>query len=161
MCSRCTTIILQAVQFRPSAAVGCLNWTRLIAAMIVAANARTSPLSALVLHHFHGAPTRVHSEATAFGPRQEHFLLEAIAAWCPSANDNAAGHRLWAQNVSDCAVPASPAGHRDQAAKAVTNIGARLSEVKQIYDPEYALSALPPRQRKDLIPAHVSPGSQW
>jgi hypothetical protein len=134
--------------------------SRVISAMIVAANARTSPLSALVLHHFHGAPTRVHSEATAFGQRQEHFLLEAIAAWCPSANDNAAGHRLWAQNASDCAVPASSAGYRDQAAKAVTNIGARLSEVKQIYDPEYALSALPPRRWNDVIPPHASPGSQ-
>ena len=79
--------------------------SRVISAMIIAANARTSPLSAIVLHHFHGVPTRVRSEATAFGPRREHFLLEAIAAWHPSANDNAASHRLWVQNVSDCAAP--------------------------------------------------------
>jgi hypothetical protein len=136
--------------------------SRVISAMIVAANARTSPLSAIMLHHFHGAPTRVRSEATAFGPRQEHFLLEAIAAWRPSANDNAAaGHRLWAQNASDCAVPTASAGYRDQVAKAVTNIGARLSEVKQTYDPAYALSALPPRQWNVVVPPHATPGSQW
>jgi hypothetical protein len=132
--------------------------SRAISAMIVAANARTSPLSAIVLHHFHGAPTRVRSQATAFGPRQQHFLLEAIAAWHPSANDNAAGHRLWVQNVSDCAAPKAMVGasknrlwpgHRDQVAKAYTHNGARLSEVEETYDPEYAFPALPPRQRKD------------
>jgi hypothetical protein len=91
-------------------------------------------------------PTRVRSEATAFGLRQEHFLLEAIAAWRQTANDNVAGHRLWAQNVSDCVVPARSVNHRDQAALAYTDIGARLSEVKQTYDPEYTLSALPSRR---------------
>ena len=135
--------------------------SRVISAMIVAANARTSPLSTIVLHHFHGAPTRVRSEATAFGPRQKHFLLEAIAAWRPSANDSAAGHRLWAQNASDCAVPAAAAGNRDQTAKADTDIGARLSEVKQTYDPEYALLAGPPRRGSDATPPHASPGSHW
>lgn len=122
--------------------------SRVISAMIVAANASTSPLSAIVLHHFHGVPTRVRSEATAFGLRQEHFLLEAIAAWRQSANDNVAGHRLWAQNVSDCAVPARSAGYRDQAVPAYTDIGARLSEVKQTYDPECTFSALPSRHWK-------------
>jgi len=120
--------------------------SRVISAMIVAANASMSPLSAIVLHHFHGVPTRVRSEATAFGLRQEHFLLEAIAAWRQTANDNVAGHRLWAQNVSDCVVPARSVNHRDQAALAYTDIGARLSEVKQTYDPEYTLSALPSRR---------------
>jgi hypothetical protein len=132
--------------------------SRAISAMIVAANARTSPLSAIVLHHFHGAPTRVRSEATAFGPRQQHFLLEAVAAWHPSANDNAAGHRLWVQNVSDCAAPKALVGasknrlwpgHRDQVAKAYSHNGARLSEVKETYDPEYAFPALPSRQWQD------------
>jgi FAD binding domain len=139
--------------------------SRAISAMIVAANARMSPLSAILLHHFHGAPTRVHSKATAFGPRQEHFLLEA---WHPSANDNAAAHRLWVQNVSDCAAPKALVGDRGNqlwpghrlAARTHTDDGARLSEVKQTYNPEYALSALPPRQWGDAVPRHAPPGSQ-
>jgi hypothetical protein len=142
--------------------------SRVISAMIIAANARTSPLSAIVLHHFHGVPTRVRSEATAFGPRREHFLLEAIAAWHPSANDNAASHRLWVQNVSDCAAPKALIGdsgnqlwpgQRDLAARTPTNNRARLSEVKQTYDPEYALSALHHRQRNNVFPRRALPAS--
>ena len=142
--------------------------SRVISAMIIAANARTSPLSAIVLHHFHGVPTRVRSEATAFGPRREHFLLEAIAAWHPSANDNAASHRLWVQNVSDCAAPKALVGdsgnqlwpgQRDLAARTPTNNRARLSEVKQTYDPEYALSALHHRQRNNVFPRRALPAS--
>jgi hypothetical protein len=33
--------------------------------------------------------------------------------------------------------------------------------VKQTYDPKYAFSALPPRQRNDMITPHASPGSHW
>jgi hypothetical protein len=80
---------------------------RAISATIVAANARTSPLSAIVLHHFRGGATRVHSEAGAFGLRDEHFLLEAIAAWEPAASNPAASHQLWAQNLSDALAPAA------------------------------------------------------
>ena len=82
---------------------------RAVAAVIVAANARTSPLSAIVLHHFRGTATRVHSEAGAFGARDEHFLVEAIAGWEPAAGDQAACHQLWAQNLSDTLAPTLPA----------------------------------------------------
>jgi hypothetical protein len=80
---------------------------RAISAIIIAANAKTSPLSAIVLHHFRGTATRVHSEAGAFGVRDEHFLLEAIVAWEPAASDQAASHQLWAQNLSDVLAPAA------------------------------------------------------
>jgi hypothetical protein len=82
---------------------------RAISAMIIAANARTSPLSAIVLHHFRGRATRLQSEAGAFGVRDEHFLLEAIAAWEPTTGDQAACHQLWAQNLSDALAPAAMA----------------------------------------------------
>jgi hypothetical protein len=126
---------------------------RVISAMITAAKVRTSPFSAIVVHHFHGAPTRVRPEATGFGTRQEHFMLEAIAAWHPSANDNGAGHRLWAQNLSDSARPPIPVGdygsrlwseHRERLAGADAESSARLSQVKQTFDPEYVFPAIPP-----------------
>ena len=43
-------------------------------ALVAAGAARTSPLSAINLHHFHGAAARVPLPATAFGIRQEHFM---------------------------------------------------------------------------------------
>ncbi len=81
---------------------------RAISAIIVAANARTSPLSAIVLHHFRGAPTRAHAEAGAFGMQEGHFLIEAIAVWDPAADDKEAGHQLWAQNLPEALAPAVP-----------------------------------------------------
>jgi hypothetical protein len=126
--------------------------SRVISAMLVATKARTSPLSAIILHHFHGAPARVRPEATGFGLRQEHFILEAVAAWHPSANDNGAGHRLWAQNLSDSARPLTMVGNcgsqlwsdrGEQVVSADAGGNARLSKVKQIFDPEYALPAIP------------------
>ena len=39
------------------------------------------PFSTIILHHFRGAATRVPLAATAFGLRQEHFMVEVIAAW--------------------------------------------------------------------------------
>jgi len=48
--------------------------------LIAAAAARTSPLSAINLHHFHGAAARVPLPATAFGVRQPHFMTEIMWA---------------------------------------------------------------------------------
>ncbi len=126
--------------------------SRVISAMTIAAEARTSPLSAIMLHHLHGAPTRVPPEATGFGMRQQHFMLEAIAAWHPSANDNGAGHRLWAQNLSESARPLAPlADYGDQRwpdrremMSAYLGNCVRLSEVKAIFDPDVAAQSVLP-----------------
>jgi hypothetical protein len=128
--------------------------SRVVSAMTVAAQARTSPLSAIMLHHFHGAPTRIPPEATGFGMRQQHFMLEAIAAWHPSANDNGAGHRLWAQNLSESARPPAPLGcyadqrwpdRRDMMSAYLGNC-VRLSEVKATFDPDFAATTVGPSQ---------------
>jgi hypothetical protein len=74
---------------------------RAISAMIVAANARTSPLSAVVLHHFHAAARRMNSAPATFALQHQHFMLEAIASWERTADDSGAGHRLWTENLSD------------------------------------------------------------
>ncbi|MGH3169331.1 MAG: FAD-binding oxidoreductase, partial [Trebonia sp.] len=47
---------------------------RTVDALVAAAAARTSPLSAINLHHFPGAAARVPLPATAFGVRQPHFM---------------------------------------------------------------------------------------
>jgi FAD/FMN-containing dehydrogenase len=60
-------------------------------AIIAAGMSRTSPLSALNLHHFHGAAARVPVTGTAFGTREEHFMTEIIACWRPGTGHDADG----------------------------------------------------------------------
>ena len=121
-----------------------------ISKLIAAGSNRTSPFTVIALHHFHGAATRVPLDATAFGLRREHFLVEIIAAWEPG--DNIAIHRQWAQNLSRALAPAAlPGGYPnllgpeevDRIALAYgDNIG-RLQQVKRRFDPEWIFSATP------------------
>jgi hypothetical protein len=70
-----------------------------IATLIAAGAARSSPSSAILLHHFHGVGTRVASSATAFGLRRRHFMVEIAASWGPESEADAARHRHWAQTL--------------------------------------------------------------
>jgi hypothetical protein len=69
-----------------------------VSTLIAAYDERTSPLSSIILHHFHGAAARIASGATAFGMRQPHFTALIYATWEPG-DVNATGHRLWAQDL--------------------------------------------------------------
>jgi FAD/FMN-containing dehydrogenase len=115
-----------------------------ISALIAGGGNRSSPFSAIVLHHFHGAATRVPLDATAFGVRREHFLVEFIAAWEPDASDNGAVHRRWAETLSQTLAPAAlPGGYanllapdrHDQIALAYGRNITRLQELKRRFDP--------------------------
>jgi len=125
-----------------------------ISKLVAAGAYRASPLSAIKLYPFHGAATRVPFDATAFGLRREHFLVEITAAWEPG--DNIAIHRQWAQNFSRALAPVElPGGYPnllgpeelDRIAQAYgDNIG-RLQQVKRRFDPEWIFSATPlPRE---------------
>ena len=127
-----------------------------VTVILAAGAARTSPLSAINLHHFHGAATRVAPTATAFGTRGEHFMAEIIASWLP-ADDDRSGHRLWADTTAGRLAPhALPGGyanllttdHPEQVAHAYGPNAARLTELKDTYDPDHVFTAipLPPRQ---------------
>jgi FAD/FMN-containing dehydrogenase len=121
-------------------------------AIITAVARKTSPHSAVNWHHFHGAATRIPPEATAFGLRQEHFMVEIIAAWEPDASDGAE-HRQWAQDLWENLAPfALPGGyanllaphHREQAKDAYGSNGARLRSLKRHFDPDGVFaSAIP------------------
>ena len=50
-------------------------------ALIECATNFPSALSKLILHDFHGAPTRVAADATSFALRRKHFNLEILASW--------------------------------------------------------------------------------
>jgi FAD/FMN-containing dehydrogenase len=120
-----------------------------VAALVAAGQARTSALSAISLHHFHGAATRVGAGDTAFGIRREHFMVELIASW-RSGDD--ARHRAWADAAAEQLRPhALPGGypnllgpdHHEQIAHAYGPNADRLLAVKASVDPENAFSAIP------------------
>jgi hypothetical protein len=115
-----------------------------IDAIIRAVAGRTSPYSAVAFHHFHGAATRIRAEEIAFGLRQEHFMVEIIAAWGADADDGAA-HRRWAQDLWQSLAPfALPGGYanllgpddREQAASAYGGNASRLRALKRRFDPD-------------------------
>jgi FAD/FMN-containing dehydrogenase len=115
-----------------------------IDALIRAVARRTSPRSAIAFHHFHGAATRIPAETIAFGTRQEHFMVEIIAAWEPEGDDGVA-HRRWAHDLWQSLAPfALPGGYanllgpndRDQAASAYGGNAARLRALKRRFDPD-------------------------
>jgi hypothetical protein len=84
----------------------------IISSIVEAGAARTSPLSFIALHHFHCAGTQIAPDATAFGLRREHFLIEIVAAWDPAGKANAALHRQWVSDQSSILAPlALPGGY--------------------------------------------------
>jgi len=132
-------------------------------ALAAAAAGRTSPLSAINLHHFHGAAARVSLQATAFGIRQPHFMAEILASWRPVAGQDAAsaaGHRRWADTAAERLSPhALPGGYPnlltadepERVAHAYGPNAARLIAVKQAYDPDGVFTATP-------LPGVAAPG---
>jgi FAD/FMN-containing dehydrogenase len=128
-----------------------------VAALVDAGYRLSSPLSAVAIHHFHGAPTRVALEATAFGIRREHYVVEILAAWNP--REDGARHRAWADSVAgDLAAYALPGGYanllgpldHEQIAHAYGPNAVRLRAAKKLYDPEGVFSAIPLPPAPDL-----------
>jgi FAD/FMN-containing dehydrogenase len=116
-----------------------------ISTLVAAGQRRSSPFSAIILHDFRGAPTPVPLAATAFGLRTEHFMVEIIAAWDPTAEDDGENHREWARTLSETLAPhALPGGYpnmlgpdeHEQTALAYGSNTSRLQRVKRLFDPE-------------------------
>jgi Berberine and berberine like len=116
-----------------------------ISPLVAGGQQRSSSLSAVVIHDFRGAATRVSVAATAFGLRKEHFLAEIIAAWEPTAKDDGENHRAWARGLSENLAPhALPGGYPnmlgpddyDQTAHAYGANTGRLQRAKRRFDPD-------------------------
>jgi len=128
-----------------------------VCALVTVATQRSSPLSAISVHHFHGAAARVPIDSTAFGTRQEHYMVEIISSWLPG--DGSGGplgggdlHRRWADGAADALDPyALPGGYPnlltadcpEQVARAYGPNAARLQELKARYDPDVVFDASP------------------
>ena len=65
----------------------------------------SSPFSLLDLHNFHGAASRVGVSETAFALRQDHLMVEMIAAWEPQSPAEDRRHIEWSQNISHALAP--------------------------------------------------------
>jgi hypothetical protein len=116
-----------------------------ISALVAGGQQRSSPFSAIIVHDFRGAATRVPPAATAFGLRKEHFMVEIIAAWEPTSEDDGENHREWARTVSNSLAPhALPGGYAnmlgpddyEQTAHAYGANTGRLQRVKRLVDPD-------------------------
>jgi hypothetical protein len=81
-----------------------------ISELVAGGQQRSSPFSFIILRDFRGAPTRVPLAATAFGLRKEHFMVEIIAAWDPTAEDDGENHREWARTLSERLAPHALSG---------------------------------------------------
>jgi FAD/FMN-containing dehydrogenase len=113
--------------------------------LIDSAQHASSPLSAVAVHHFHGAASRVAPDHTAFALRQDHLLVEILAAWEPTADADGSAHRYWMTQLSERLAPhALPGGypnllgpdeHQRVRLAYGTNAG-RLQDLKRRYDPE-------------------------
>ena len=124
-----------------------LDWItpEVISTLVASGQRKSSPFSAIILHDFRGAGTRVPLAATAFGLRKEHFMVEIIAAWEPTPEDDGEKHRAWARTLSENLAPhAWPGGYpnmlgpNDYERTALAygpNIG-RLQQLKRLFDPE-------------------------
>jgi len=86
--------------------------TPAVISLVAGGQRRSSPYSVIILRDFRGAPTRVPLATTAFGLRKEHFMVEIIAAWDPTAEDDGENHREWARTLSENLAPhALPVGY--------------------------------------------------
>ncbi|MFD7233347.1 FAD-binding oxidoreductase [Streptomyces sp. NPDC059881] len=126
-----------------------------VEAFIAAGDSVTSTASGVLLHHFHGAAARVAPESTAFGIRQDHFMVEIVAAWEPA---DAGPHHAWADSVAGSLAPhALPGGYPNmlgpgqdaEIAHAYGPNTARLLAAKARFDPDGTFTAtpLPPAAR--------------
>ncbi|GGK16937.1 6-hydroxy-D-nicotine oxidase [Streptomyces camponoticapitis] len=122
-----------------------------VAILVEAGGGMTSPLTGLLVHHFHGAATRVPQEDTAFGIRRPHYMVEIIAGWEPDDSE-ASLHRAWADTTSAAlARHALPGGYRnllapdahDQVPHSYGGDAARLLAAKRRYDPDNVFTSIP------------------
>jgi Berberine and berberine like len=112
---------------------------------------------AILTHDFRGAASRVPVEATAFGLRRDHVLIEILASF-PDRSDRLEErrHQHWVRDTrlafEPIALPGGypnllGAGEADRAAASFGPNAERLAMVKRRYDPGNVFSSAIPLPR--------------
>jgi hypothetical protein len=121
---------------------------------IEAMAAAVSPGCAIITHHFRGAASRVPLDATAFGLRREHVLVEVLTTFADRSDESdEEQHARWARTTREAfGARALPGGYPnllasdqlDRAAEAFGRHAGRLARAKRHYDPDNLFrSAIP------------------
>jgi hypothetical protein len=122
-----------------------------------------SPGCAIVTHEFKGAASRVPADATAFGLRRDHVLVEILASFADRSDPlDEQRHRQWVQTAVGAfgatALPGGypnllPDGNPQRIARSFgPNVG-RLMKAKRHYDPDQVFSAIPLPPLQDAMAA--------
>jgi FAD/FMN-containing dehydrogenase len=122
--------------------------------LIAAMETAVSPGCAIITHEFKGAASRVPVEATAFGLRRDHVLVEILAAFADRSEPlDEQRHAQWAratrQALEAMALPGGypnllTGGDPDRVAKSYGRNVERLIKAKRQYDPDNVFhSAIP------------------
>jgi hypothetical protein len=129
-------------------AVGCDSVDALVCAIEMA----PSRGCAIFTHEFKGAASRVPAEATAFGLRRDHVLIEFLATFADRP-DEEVRHRRWARDARHAFdAMALPGGYPNflmasdsvRVAHSYGRNARRLAEAKRRYDPDNVFrSAIP------------------
>ena len=130
--------------------------------MIETMESAASSGCAIFTHEFKGAASRVSAEATAFGLRRDHVLIEILAAIVDRSDPlEERRHQQWARAARRSFDPvALPGGYPnllgpgdpDRVAKSYGPHAERLNKAKRHYDPTNVFSSaipLPVRQDND------------
>ena len=124
-----------------------------IDACIHAMETAVSPGCAIFTHEFKGAASRVAADATAFGVRRDHVMVEMIATFADRSDElEAQRHQHWARIAREAFTAALPGGYpnflgRDNTDRAASSYGCnadRLIEAKHRYDPDNVFSSAIP-----------------
>jgi FAD/FMN-containing dehydrogenase len=115
-----------------------------IATIVTQFSTVSSPMSGLLLEHFHGAVARVSATDTAFPQRSPGFNFLAASEWIDPAADQA--NIAWARETFEAMSPFMGSGGyinylggdegSDRVAAAYGSNYARLQQVKRAYDPD-------------------------
>jgi FAD/FMN-containing dehydrogenase len=128
---------------------------RAVDAIVRAAETAISPGCAVITHEFRGAAARVPEDATAFGLRRDHVLVEILAGFADISDEvDEQRHRLWARAAryafDGIALPGGYpnilASNEDpeRIAQSYGRNAARLIKAKRRYDPDNVFrSAIP------------------
>lgn len=127
---------------------------RSIAVFLEAMARAVSPGCALITHEFKGAASRVPIDATAFGLRRDHVLVEILATCDPGADKaEEERHQQWVWNTvrafDKFALPGGypnilGKGEHDRATHSYGPNAKRLIQVKRRYDPDNVFSSAIP-----------------